>query len=84
MEPLSGGVHRSDLNKKSLLITLFTGLMSLCKVTELSGVKAMMCVLEEIRALKDLKSLCVEPLIDQCNIIYLLIRSGIWLCIFSG
>ena len=84
MEPLGGWVHRSDLNKKSLLITLFTGLMSLCKVAELSGVKAVMCVREEIRAFKDLRSLCVELLIDQCNIIHLLIRSRIWLCIFSG
>ncbi len=36
------GAHRSDINKKSQLTTLFTGLMSLCEVSHLSGVKAVM------------------------------------------
>lgn len=84
-----GGPHRSDINKKSQLITLFTGLMSLSAKSRLSGVKAAtasvcVCGKEEIRALKDLRSLCVELLIDRPNIIYLLIRSRIWWCLFSG
>ncbi len=45
------GSHRSDINKKSQLTTLFKGLMSLCEVSHLSGVKAVMaavcvCVFE--------------------------------------
>lgn len=83
----SGGPRRSDINKKSQLTTLFAGLMSRCKVSHRSGVKAVMACewvseREEIRALKDLKSLCVELLIDRPNIICLLISSrisGWWL-----
>lgn len=86
------GAHRSDINKKSQLTALFTGLMSLCEVSHLSGVKAVMasmcvcvCEREEIRALKDLRSLCVELLIDRPNVICLLISSRIWReWIFSG
>lgn len=38
----SGGPRRSDINKKSQLTTLFAGLMSRCKVSHRSGVKAVM------------------------------------------
>lgn len=39
---------------------------------------------EEIRPLMELRSLCVELLIDHPNIIYLLIGSRIWLHIFTA